>query len=141
MMSQLNPSDVSIIMSTKLVLIVNAGSLLMEGITGLLTANLDDGFKVVSTEVRSLVLLMEEIERVNPTVILMEDDIPFLTPGDLLAGLQPIRKIRVIVLSMQINKVDVYDKSRATVYHKSEFPAADLDLFFKALNFKSAPFL
>ncbi len=128
-------------MNTSLVLIVNAGSLLMDGVTDLLEANLDGRSDVVSISVRDRHQVIHEIERLNPAVVVMEDSTPYITPADLLASLHHIEKIRVIVLSIQVNQADIYDKFAPTFYRKSELAVADPARFLAAFDCRSAPYV
>ncbi|MEW6404577.1 MAG: hypothetical protein AB1649_22500 [Chloroflexota bacterium] len=122
-------------MRNKRILIVGTGSLLMEGVEGLLQSYLHAGVDFVSTSTRDVDVLMREIERWNPGIILMEDMTPFITPAHLVTSLPHSRNIQVIALSSQANKADVYHKSSADLYDKSELSLSDPNRFIAALAY------
>jgi DNA-binding NarL/FixJ family response regulator len=127
-------------MTSRLVLIVNIGSLLMDGIGGFLESNSNGEYEVVKTVVSTADALLQEVERVHPSVIVIEDATPFITPPGLLAALPTHGKVRVIVLSSEVSKAEIYDKSEADLYYKFELALSDPAHFVAALNVRSLPF-
>jgi hypothetical protein len=120
-------------MRKKLILVVRTGSLLMDGVEGLLQACLQAGVDFVGTTTRDSEVLIREIERWDPGIILMEDVTPFITPSCLVVSLPVGRNIRIIALSSKANKADVYSKSSADLYDKSELLLSDPNRSFDAL--------
>lgn len=126
-------------MTTRLVLIVNIGSLLMDGVGGLLESNSKGEYEIVRTGVSTADELIQEVKRVRPAVIVIEDTTPFITPPALLAALPNLGRVRVIVLSTQVSKAEIYDRSEADLYNKFELALSDPSLFVQALNVQGLP--
>jgi DNA-binding NarL/FixJ family response regulator len=127
-------------MTSSLVLIVDIGSLLMDGVSGFLESNWNGQYQVVRTGVSTAEDLLQEVERVRPSVIVIEDATSFITPPALLAALPDHGTVRVIVLSSEVSKAEIYDKSEADLYHKFEPALSDPARFIAALNVRSLPF-
>jgi len=129
------PYNVSIIMNSKRVLIVNTGTLLMAGIESLVESNLGREYEVLSIKVFNPDDLIHEIARYEPTVVVIEDTTSFITPAALLALLQ---NTRLIVLNNRASKAEIYDKSETRVYSQFELTISHPDRLIDALNHGAA---
>jgi len=86
-------------MTTNLVLIVNTGSLLIDELEGFLKSSFSDEYEVVSTLVHKRTELVREIDRIKPSVLIIEDITPMVTPPELITALRKDQNIRVIILN------------------------------------------
>lgn len=106
------------IMGPKRILIVNIESLLIGVAESLLQNN--GNFAVVNIYPKDLGSLLRSVERVNPDVILMDEDTYFMEPLRLLSSLRRIPNIRVIVLSNRKMFVTIYDMYECTISNPSQ---------------------
>jgi len=120
-------------MESERVLIVQAQSLLLESIVGLLEAGENGKFDVVSTLANNLPDLVQEVGKLEPGTIVIDEATCFSTPADLIAALLNTVRIRLIVLNTETNRMDIYDKSEFVISHPSDF--------IEALNYEQGPTL
>lgn len=108
-------------MPPKRVLIVNVRSLLMESIAGLLEADANGSFDVVSTLANNLPDLLQEIEVLKPGVLVIDKATSFIRPAELVVSLLLAQNIRLIVLDSQTINMTIYDKSELMISSPSHF--------------------
>ena len=108
-------------MYPKRVLIVNVRSLLMESIAGLLEANGNGWFDVVSTLADNLPNLLHEVEELKPRVLVVDRAVSFIKPEELILFLLYIAPIRLVVLDSGTNKMEIFDKHELTISHPNQF--------------------
>jgi hypothetical protein len=98
----------------------------MDGVSDLLSTNEKGNFDLVITPASNIGDLMQEIERLNPNIIIMEEFSSSITPVDLITSVVGNQKIRVVVLNSRDTKMDVYEKR--------EFTVSNIDHFIETLN-------
>jgi DNA-binding NarL/FixJ family response regulator len=125
--------DGSIIMKTKLVLIINTGTLLIDGVAGLLQSGSVGEYDVVNTLARNLDDARSDIRRLKPAVVVMEDTAPFISPSSIPMLLHHVGKVRLIVLSSHTKQASIYDKSDAQI-HTEVLSVSSPDLFIEAFG-------
>jgi hypothetical protein len=119
-------------MHAKRILIVNnMASLLMDGVNGLLELH-GTNFDVLRSHVLNLPDLIQQVEKRNPDVIILEEPSSLLQPVDLFAFFLRIRNIRLIIINLQTSKIDIYDRSEREI--------SRLDHFFEAVHSEADPF-
>ena len=116
--------------STKRILLVNVRSLLLEGVEGLLASNGNGKFEVVSTLANNLADLIDEIEQLGPSIIIIDEVTSFINAADLIVSLLNVQNMRLIVLNSETSKMNIYDRSESRISH--------LDHFIDALSYKVA---
>ena len=116
--------------STKRILLVNVRSLLLEGVEGLLESNGNGKLEVISTLANNLADLIGEVEQLKPSVIVIDEVTSFINAADLIASLLNVQNMRLIVLSSETSKMEIYDRSESII--------SNLDHFIDALSYKAA---
>jgi DNA-binding NarL/FixJ family response regulator len=105
----------------KRVLIVNVRSLLIESVAGLLEADGNEWFDVVSTLANNLPDLLQEIEELKPGVLIVDKATSFMRPAELIVSLLLAQNMRLIVLDSQTSSMTIYDKCELMITNPSHF--------------------
>jgi len=98
----------------------------LEGVEGLLASNGNGKFEVVSTLANNLADLIDEIEQLGPSIIIIDEVTSFINAADLIVSLLNVQDMRLIVLNSETSKMDIYDRSESAI--------SKLDHFIEALN-------
>lgn len=106
----------------KRVLIVTSELLLREGIASLLSREGD--INVSTTNYIDEKTLIHEIDKYNPDVVILDERMEFSDLTNLFNLLIDYPKLRVMVLSVIDNKVNVYDKAEIIVSHSYDLISA-----------------
>jgi len=105
-----------------LILAINpTQSLLMEGVESLLSANGKDMFEVISTTTTNITELVQEVDQLKPNIIIMEERPSLVNPADLFTALTDTGNIRLVVVNLNNNNLDIYHKSECTVSNPDHF--------------------
>jgi hypothetical protein len=108
-------------MPPKRVLIVNVRSLLMESVAGLLEANGNGWFDVVSTLANNLPDLLQEIEVLKPGVLIVDKTTSFIRSAEMVVSLLVVQNMRLIVLDSQTSNMTIYDKCEFMISSPGHF--------------------
>lgn len=95
------------------VLVVENGSILCAGIQSLLTGKLD--LEVFGVCPRDTVELIQEIQRRPADLVILHESMHLADPGELLAVLEACPRLRVVVVSLHTNSVQVYQKQHVLI--------------------------
>ncbi len=106
----------------KRVLIVTSELLLREGVESLLSREVD--IKVHSTQFIDESTLAKEIDRYQPDVVILDERLEYTDLSNLFDLLIDYPRIRVMVVNVIDNKVNVYDKSEFEVAHSYDLVSA-----------------
>lgn len=106
----------------KRVLIVTSELLLREGVESLLSREVD--IKVFSTQFFDESTLAQEIDQHQPDVVILDERLEYTDLANLFDLLIDYPKIRVMVVNVIDNKVNVYDKSEFVVSHSYDLVSA-----------------
>jgi DNA-binding NarL/FixJ family response regulator len=108
-------------MQPRRILIVNVRSLLMDSVTSLLDANGSGTIALISTITTNASDLLQQIRRIQPSVIVLDETTSFVRPADLLAALTNFQNIRILALHSENNQLDIYDRAGMSILHPNQF--------------------
>jgi DNA-binding NarL/FixJ family response regulator len=109
-------------LTLKRVLIVTRELLLREGVESLLSREVD--IKVHGTQFIDESTLAKEIDRYHPDVVILDERLEYTDLTNLFDLLIDYPRIRVMVVNVIDNKVNVYDKSEFELAHSYDFVSA-----------------
>ena len=109
-------------LTLKRVLIVTRELLLREGVESLLSREVD--IKVHGTQFIDESTLAKEIDRYHPDVVILDERLEYTDLANLFDLLIDYPRIRVMVVNVIDNKVNVYDKSEFELAHSYDFVSA-----------------
>ena len=106
----------------KRVLIVTSELLLRQGIASLLSHEVD--INVLSINYVNEKTLIQEIDQFNPDVVILDESLEYRDLTILLDVLIDHPRIRLMVVNVIDNKINVYDKSEFEVSHSYDLISA-----------------
>jgi len=103
----------------KNVLIIQSENLLEAGLVTLLSSF--EGIQVHGVRVEDLPGLMASLQQEQPDVLILDETVAQTYLESILPLLMSYPKLRTIVVSLRENSLSVYDKSKVSVQHISDF--------------------
>ncbi|MCK4977321.1 MAG: response regulator transcription factor [Anaerolineales bacterium] len=106
----------------KRVLIVTSELLLREGVESLLSREVD--LNIMSTRYIDEATLTQEIDHYQPNVVILDERLEYTDLTNLFDLLIDYPRLRVMVVNVIDNKVNVYDKTEFEVSHSYDLISA-----------------
>ena len=101
------------------VLVIHGSSPFLAGVEHLLSHENDmNTFGIASTDLNEIT---QEIERLNPDVIIAEEKMPWLGSQKMFSLLTMITKLRVVVVINTENRLEVYEKKEIFIDRLADF--------------------
>ena len=103
------------------VLVVETGLLLSEGVEHLLAS--DPHLSVISTVFQGEDALIDTITTQHPNVVVLTVELTFPQWSKLRTFFENLKELRVLVIDLEEDCIDVYDKHTVTVTHANDLLA------------------
>jgi DNA-binding NarL/FixJ family response regulator len=112
----LNSGGVSL---RKIIVILEEDQLINAGVQSFLAAQ--ECFDVIGLESNEPVQIIQEIERIQPDVIIIDQNNQSIPLNDLLSHFENTPNIRTIALNISNNQIQVCDKRQVQIHQLSDF--------------------
>jgi DNA-binding NarL/FixJ family response regulator len=106
----------------KRVLVVQGDHLLSDGIANLLTRESD--FSVINTPFTSGAALIDQIEKIQPSVLILEENNGFGEVSPLFRLLKNTHEFRLIIIDEWKNLIHIYEKQEIPIAKSADLIAA-----------------
>ena len=103
----------------KIIVILEEDQLINAGVQSFLAAQ--DGFDVIRLESNEPVQIIQEIEMIQPDVIIIDQNNQTIPLGDLLSHFENTPNIRTIALNISNNQIQICDKRQVQIHQLSDF--------------------
>ena len=77
----------------------------------------DSGLKIATVTFTDLTALLKEVSKKNPDIVVLSESnaLDYIRTSEFLRGISPQKTLRVIVIRLQDNVLEIYDKRRPTM--------------------------
>ena len=106
----------------KRILVIQSQCLLAAGIFSLLSRELD--LHVFEASVGDEMTLLEVLQKIKPTVMVLEASSPFCAQSSLLSPFQHCSDLRVIVVDERRNRMHIYEKRELEIGRAADLVTA-----------------
>ncbi len=106
----------------KRVLVISGEQLLLAGVRHILDQEGD--LEILSTPISDVVAITQEIELFKPEVIVVEESMPWANSLMMFDLLKAYPELRVVVVSADENRLQVYEKKEILIYQLGDFFSA-----------------
>ena len=103
----------------KIIVILEQDQLINAGVQSFLAAQ--DCFEVIELESSEPAQIIQQIERIQPDVIIIDQNNQTIPLGDLLSHFENTPNIRTIALNISNNQIQVCDKRQVQIHQLSDF--------------------
>jgi chemotaxis response regulator CheB len=103
----------------KIIVILEEDQLINAGVQSFLTAQ--DCFEVIGLENTEPLQIIQEIERIQPDVIIIDQNNQTIPLGELLSHFENTPNIRTIALNISNNQIQICDKRQVQIHQLSDF--------------------
>ena len=103
----------------KIIVILEEDQLINAGVQSFLAAQ--DGFEIIRLESSDSAQIFQEIERIQPDVIIIDENNQVTPLNDLLSHLENLPNIRTIELNICDNQIQINDKRQVQINQLSDF--------------------